>query len=123
MWEEEASLIRDLRVSAAAGDTVALNKAIQAAHERSKNINIEPPKRTFEKLNKEAENRELLQQVEEALAQEQHDCARLSAAIEAAKTAGLPTYDATVVLVKWTNEVRQASCGWHNAVDANCHHS
>jgi hypothetical protein len=106
LWEKEAALVRDLRVSAAAGDAAALSKAIEAAQEGSKNINIEPPKRTFEKLNKEAENRELLQQVEEALAQDQHDCARLSAAIEAAKQAGLPTYDATVVLVQWTNEGR-----------------
>jgi hypothetical protein len=95
-------------VSAAAGDANALNKAIKAAQEQSKNINIEPPKRSYEKLNKEAEHRELLLQVEEALAQEEHDCARLSAVIEAAKTAGLPTYDATVVLVRWTNEVKRA---------------
>jgi len=106
VWEDEATLIRNLRLSAAAGDADALNNAIQAARKGSTNINIEPPKRTFEKLNKEAANRELQKQIEEALAQEQHDCARLSTAIEAAKAAGLPTYDAIGVLVEWTNEGR-----------------
>ena len=106
LWKKEAKLIFDLRTSVAARDHSALGKAIQAAQDKSKNINVEPPKRTLEKLNKQAENDSLRAQIEGALNQENHNCAMLSAAIDAAKAAGLPTYDATVVLVKWTNEGR-----------------
>lgn len=63
VWEHEARLIRDLRAAVAARDAVALSAAIGAAQHGSKNINIEPPKRSLEKLHREAERRALQQQV------------------------------------------------------------
>ena len=106
-WEHEAALIFRLRECVAQKDIAGLAEAIERAQKDSTNINVEPPKRQLEKLNKLVERQHLQDSLAQALADEHHDCARLSGVIDEAKAAGVPTYDATATLVAWQKEARE----------------
>eukprot|EP00051_Salpingoeca_urceolata_P014868 m.189687 g.189687 ORF g.189687 m.189687 type:complete len:881 (+) comp18214_c1_seq1:2799-5441(+) len=104
-WAKDAELIFDLCDAWTSRDPDRLAEALEAAEQAGAHINLEPPKRALNKLLKKIERDAASAELKAAM-KHKHDCAGLAAAIQTAKAAGLPTYEATNLHVSWVNEGR-----------------
>ena len=105
-WEKEAELIFDLREAVANKDAKQLKVAIKRAVGESKSINVEPPKRTLDKLQKQAEKQVIAEELQKVF-EGKMDIGKLRAAIQTAKAAGVDVSEATSKLYAWQNDGRR----------------